>query len=217
MFFKFLPRLVLLLVCAGGTASADVLYTTFGPGDAFNSHTLQYVGDGAAVGQSFLNRQVANRFTVASEAEVTGYRVAISHFTGSGPGDGLLSLWAGDTAPGTLLEAGILFDTGVGTAGIATVSSTFHPLLSPGNTYWLVLSATSPELYRWYFALTPSPAGSEILYRDNSDPAWNSAGTDASAFEVNGVIGGVPEPGAWLLLASTLGLTAMTRARWRAR
>jgi hypothetical protein len=214
MVFKFLPGLVLLL-WAGGTASADVLYTTFGTGDSYDSN-FQFVGTTAIIGGSSQNRQVASRFTVSSDAEVTGYRVAISHYVAPDP-DGLLSLWSGDSAPGTLLEADIPFDTGSGIPEIAVVSSVVHPLLSPGNTYWLVLGAQAGELYRWYYAVAPLPAGSELQYRDDSDPGWISLGTDSSAFEVDGVVGGVPEPSAWLLLASVLGLTAMTRARWRAR
>jgi hypothetical protein len=220
MLIKFLPGLVPLLLCAGGTASADVLYTTFGTGDSYDSN-FQFVGATAIIGGSSQNRQVANRFTVSSDAEVTGYRVAISHYDAPDP-DGLLSLWSGDSAPGTLLEADIPFVTGLGAAEIAAVSSVVHPLLSPGNTYWLVLGAQAGELYRWYYAVAPVPAGSESQYREDSDLGWISSGADPSAFdpsafEVDGVVGGVPEPSTWLLLASVLGLTAMTRARWRAR
>ncbi|MBI4876012.1 MAG: hypothetical protein HY822_15355 [Acidobacteria bacterium] len=219
MSFKSLLKLVLCLVCAGGAAPADTLYSTFGPGDSFDGHYVQWIGDGAQVSQPYPSRQVANRFTVPAGAEVTGYRVAISHFapSGHGQGQGLLSLWSGDAAPATTLESDIVVDTGDGAAIIASISSVLHPNLSPGVTYWLVLSAPAGELFRWYDAVAPMPAGSERLYRDDSLASWNMVGASANAFEVSGALSGVPEPHAWLLFGSALGLTAAARVRRRAR
>jgi len=217
MAFQSLPKLLLGLACLGGTASADTIYSTFGPGDSYDGHRLQYIGDGAPLGESFLNRQVTNPFTVSSDAELIGYRVAVSHFALTGQGQGMLSLWSGDTEPTTPLESEILFDTGVGTAMIASVSSLLHPLLTPGNTYWLVLGAPQGELFRWYDSEMTIPAGSRPLYRDDSLAGWNSAGTLANAFAVDGRTSEIPEPSTWLLLASGLVFTTLTRSMRKLR
>lgn len=209
--------LALLLALASGVAASAVLYSTLGPADSYNGRQLQYVGWGDAVGQGFENQQVANRFTVTTDATVANYRVAVSHFAVGDPGEGLLSLWSGSSAPTTLIEADIGFDIGRGPALIAEVASLSRPLLTAGEVYWLVLAAgSSPELYRWYLSdLTPSPAWGPQIRMDPH--GWNPVGTVANAFEVNGASVPMPEPASGLLVAGALGLLALTGSRNRRR
>jgi hypothetical protein len=217
--FPGLLRLPVLfgLVSTCVPASADIVYSTFGPGDSFNSRVVQWIGDGAAAGATFDDRQVANRFTVPTDFEVTSYRVAISHFSGPvyhGDGAGILSLWSGAAFPEIQLESGIAFNTGNGTAQIVDIPSVFHPLLMPGQTYWLTLSAPDQDLFRWYYSDQPVQPGWEIRDREGAG-AWNSAGNTANAFEVGGIAGGVPEPQPWILIATAAALIALSRLRLR--
>lgn len=205
----------LMLLMAGSAVSATVLYSTFGPGDSFDGHRLQYVGWGDAVGAGFENRQVANRFTVGLGAEVTSYRVAVSHFSVGDPGQGLLSLWSGSTAPTTLVEPDIGFDIGRGNALIATIDSLLHPVLMPGETYWLVLAAPeSPELFRWYQSDQPISPDWDLQFRDDVH-GWTSAGTMASAFDINGAGASAPEPATALLVGAALLVAGLARRRYR--
>ena len=134
---------------------------------------------------------------------MTQYRVAVSRYTGAPEwaGGSYLSLWSGDTEPTALVEGDLLFDTGAGLATIATVPSMSQPLLSPGETYWLVLRVVDPDtdLYRWYSSDMPGSAGE--LYKHDTSGGWHSLG-GVRAFEVQGTVTAVPEPSGWWLLAS---------------
>ncbi len=210
-----LAVLTLTLLLAGSAVSATVLYSTFGAGDAFDSHRIQYVGWGDAIPAGFEDRQVANRFTVGLGAEVTSYRVAVSHFSVGDPGQGLLSLWSGNAAPTTLVEPDIGFDIGRGNPLIATIDSLVHPMLMPGEVYWLVLAAPeSPELFRWYQSNQPVSPDWDLQFRDDIHD-WTSAGTMASAFDINGAGASAPEPGTALLAGGALLMAGLARRNRR--
>ncbi|MBL0090611.1 MAG: hypothetical protein IPP44_29450 [Ideonella sp.] len=210
MHSKALTALVLAL--ANGAASAAVLFSTYGLSDSFNSHVLQYVGWGDVIGQPFQDRQVANRFTVSQAAELTHFRVQVSRFTGGlGDQEAFFSLWSGDTQPASLVEEALSFHTGSGLASTVELDSVAHPLLSPDETYWLVLAAPSPNLFRWYYSDQAPAAGWEIQYRFGTDP-WSLAGSIASAFDVNGTPRAMPEPPS---VALVLGVAALAGFAWR--
>jgi hypothetical protein len=201
---------VFFFVFSVGHATADSLYSTFGPGDGFTGTLVQWIGDGAIAGTSFIDRQVANSFAVALEAEVIDYRVAVSRFTGTPSGLGILTLWSGDSVPTDIVESGITFDTGNGTARIAVIASVLQPVLHPGVTYWLSLSAPTDELLRWY--LSPNPGSSRLEWRDSTRD-WSSPVDFANAFEIRGNLSSVPEPASIVLVGAGLGIVALSG--WR--
>lgn len=213
-------NLLAFLVCFAvgpGSLRADVLYSSFGPGDSFMGTGVQFIGLVEWLSPIRTDVRVANQFTVGSPATVSQYRVAISLRTGMSQATqtGYLSLWSGAAEPATLVEDDILFDTGGPSPGlsfIAAIDSVTHPVLTPGETYWVLLRAGIGELdsYRWYDA-DPATGLTRLVSWTGAD--WLSAGTQGNAFDVRGTLNAVPEPSAWLLLGAAFSLLALPGMR----
>lgn len=196
----------LLFACLPWSASAAVIYSSFGLGDAFQTSGSDVVGGGFTFRNA--GREWADPFTVSSPSVVTGYRVAVS--SASGNASGLLSLWSGNPVPATLISADLPFGPVGSTAGILPVSSASNPVLLPGTTYWISLRAIDPlaDYYQWSW----SPPNVLSRYTRLTGGAWVFGGIGVSdAFEVDG--SPVPEPDtAYPLLA---GLCALVLGRLR--
>jgi hypothetical protein len=139
-------------VCLVSSASADVLLDTGTPGGAFG-----YYGFDVFVGQS-----VAVGFTPTQDYAFDDVSLWLMSNDFNAPGRMLtVSLQTGATAPsGTTLESWNHATTAVGwTPVLETLESVTHPLLSAGQTYWIVAESSEPAFV---------------------DPVWVAAGNGPS-------------------------------------
>jgi hypothetical protein len=196
------------VVALSGSAQAAVLYTNFGPGNAydqFTGHTVGDVGGGITFGH-------ADSFTVSSNAQLGSLTMALSNF--SGANSVTVQLRSG-TPAGALLEmftfSGLPAFGASGNSPV-TVNSLVNPNLTTGTTYWL--TATSTGLNAWNFNSTGVilPHGFSL----NGGAFDTSVPDTQGAFSVNSLDAQatVPEPASFVVL-SVAGLCLAGRFRRR--
>jgi len=185
-FARHLPAVALALLTAGGaSASSITLASTFDAGLTFPAQPCCL---------SISNLQwVAVPFQPSVTATLDTADVGIGFVKGTGF---LIDI---DTnaggAPGSLLETlplpGISLIPFVGTG-----TSTLHPLLTAGTTYWLVLRPGSQSAGGW----AQNDRGiNGFVFSVNNGSTWLTTTQATPIFDINGTPTGVPEP-------STLGM-----------
>jgi PEP-CTERM motif len=182
-------------------AGADIVYTTFGPGNSYDT-TGGVVISGTNNGAGYFAQ--ANAFAPASTARLDSVSVPIF-------GQGAISiLIAADASgnPGATVE-----NLGSITPGfslsIQTINSTAHPVLTAGTNYWLVLQPTDPSSGidgGWSFSTPSTPPGER---RTSPTGDWQTSPFGGEAFEIDGAA--VPEPSSFILLI----LAAVGAVGWR--
>jgi hypothetical protein len=211
--------LAVLFLCfvsmiASLTASADSLFTTLGPGGAYDH------GGGATVnGSAYSNQVIGNPFSLVSAGTVTDALLALGYIpftnnpinifiesdSGGSPGSVLATLTQVGTIPPFRSGGGLVtFDcSGAGC------------ILGAGN-YWLVaLEPNANTNQAWYYnyqdQVTPiaidqlgSPTGLTVL-----------GGNPGDAFQIEGSPSSdTPEPSSFLLLGSgLLGLASLIKRK----
>ena len=194
----WLPAAIVAIALYSPISEADVLYSTFAPGDVFPTGS----GMGIESGQ-----WVANPFTVAgNDYWFDQLEFAAQYWYGANQFD--VSVRA-DAAglPGARLESfSVSFP--VSTAAKISVDSITHPLLQNGGAYWVVLGPESDGMGFW-------PDNNAIIgtIAYGVDPNFTSQeGLYANVFRVHGSV--VPEPSVFLLVLAGLGgLGGVLRSR----
>lgn len=214
---------VLLLGALASTAGASEIvfnnfsdvYTYLGvnyfdhPGESYNVTT------GSPVGRSStFEYTMGMAFTPSARGPLESIDLALSYFSSTGPGSGVIaSLYQSDALgkPGTLLETFPLAQAGgaLPSGGspptiwhpLTTLTSVVQPWLDDSTEYILMLDCPGPEptadRYTWNFNnLTPLNQGFRV-FRRSTDPAgtWTRQASSLSAFRVT-----VPEPASLALL-----------------
>jgi PEP-CTERM motif len=202
-------RFFLALSLVAGSIMADTIFSTFGPGDSFDTisdgnHSYD-VGGGAF--NSNIEDQQASSFVPTESFVLDSIRVGAFNFEGSNQ----LTVYiaAGATEPGAPIESFSV--TGIpSTATILTFDSTLHPLLDDGTRYWVVL--TKDDLAggadEWSLNTAGFLGRSFMLFQNG---VWHDRPTAvAPAFDVSGT---VPEPSSIALLFTALAALAFARRR----
>jgi hypothetical protein len=193
--FTWTVAALALLGGGAGSARADHLYNTFGPGDSFNSSSAVSIE-----GNSFLTIYSANamEFSPSETATLDVVRFAMSAVY-PGPFEAVLAADNGGQPGTTLEDLGSVSVTGPAT--IYSLSSGLHPLLTAGTEYWLILQPTNPNsqtLAFWHMSspLVTAPAAA------TNDPAHGSwrAYSGQTAFDIEGTATATPEPASLTLL-----------------
>lgn len=194
-------------------ARADVIFTNFGPGDAYDTGSgLTISGVTSPVGATYIQ---GSNFTAGVTANLS--EIDVPFFLAAGSGLFNLGLYADDGTGhlGSLIESFQNIGPAVNSPGsIFSVSSALHPLLSAGVSYWLIASpADTGSWVAWDFATT---GATSTVYTSLDGSASYNADRGSPAFRVIGA--SVPEPSSIALLglggvAAAVGLRRRRAAR----
>ncbi|HET7618596.1 MAG TPA: PEP-CTERM sorting domain-containing protein [Vicinamibacterales bacterium] len=205
---------------AAAPARADaVLYSSFGPGDAYKDLVATYFGfDFGEEGDPDSRFARAMSFEPRTTASLTRIEMALWFPFSFSEGTLEINLFESDgSVPGAAIEH---FDAAPDQAGsgIFRFDSVSHPTLLAGRTYFLEATTDGVADGLWFFSPNPVLELVPDVYRNLGGP-WQQGLKDFNAaFRVSGVASDAeaaahaPEPGSLVLLATGLGLTG-----WRAR
>ena len=190
-----------VLMVSALPASAVTVYSTFGPGDTYDSTAGVVVSGDSNIAASFTVPS-ANSYTLDS------IRIGAGFYGTGGPSDDLIVRLT-NNGGSTVYES---LSVHVTNLNIYTVPSVSHPILTAGETYWVILSPeNSSEWFDWQY----NTQGIKGFYR-TPPVTWVNDLNETPAFEVNGTLAPVPIPSALLLMGSGLaGLVGIGRRRMR--
>lgn len=213
------PTVVLGIACLAVPAvDADtvVAFTNFGPGYTASTNGVSFVGNDNGAGQE----NVAQEFTPSVTGDFSDAILDIGENISGASHTAILDL--DDDAggvPGSTLEEISVFVNGFAPGNLVTFDSVLDPLLTAGDSYWLVASADidsgqSTNQLSWILSADPGP-GSAGLYCFGVDCAADDSWTSSSptAFEIDESVVPTPEPTSLILM--TLGCPILL-VWWRA-
>ena len=209
----------LCAVCFVNPASADTLLDTGTPDPGF----LGYYGFDVFVGQSvaiaFTPTQsysfdAASLWMMSNDFDAAGRSLTVSLQTSAGTASSAVA------PSGTSLESWSFATTAVGwTPVMETVSSTLHPLLAAGSTYWIVAQSNEAAGVDPVWVVGPGNGSSYTMGNIDfaSSPNWQVGLTSGPpAALISATLAPVPEPGT--LALGLVGLPLMLGlARRRAK
>jgi hypothetical protein len=212
-FFGFVCALMIGIACSA--ADAITIYSTFGEGDAFD--TTNAAGSCNWIPQASEGASVAAGFTPDQDYTLDSVTLALKKVN-SGPfmtisirGDD-----SGKPATAVLVELIVTNpDNTVFSPQALTYSSTTHPTLSAGTTYWLAIEATGEnnwEFNSWWMRNTTDVTGCATRTYSDGWGAWQVSANVTPAFRIEGS-SAVPEPSTAAFFG--MGLIGLIGAGWR--
>ena len=195
-----ISRFLGYLLLAAATASAETIFSQFGPSPYFQAGTGLGV-NGSDVDPSCLTpgvvceQDAASQFQPLITSPLASIDIALLWLSGT---DSFIVDLAADNAglPGSVLESFTVTGIPSGGGTIITLDSTLHPLLSSGAQYWLEVFPGNPSLGGGWNLSTLS-SGNAPYFSHNHGASWTPTTQGPEAFDVNGT---VPEPPAGLFL-----------------
>jgi hypothetical protein len=191
--------LIVLAVCSfvasGIYASPITIYTTFGPGQSFDTTAGWVIGTGSGFDQE----EIAAEFVSSADYTLDSIDFAATYVSGS---DGVtLEIAANNSGePGAAIES-FPFLISSTSATIYTADSLLHPALAAGTAYWVVLSADDPAQTDILWNRSTTTEG--FSSKSGAEPWLRQTELAAPAFDVLATAA-VPEPATFSLLLGPL-------------
>lgn len=166
---------------------AEVVYSTFGPGGAFDSLNGSIIeGPGSAFPQA-----IAEQFSPATSLFLDSVDLAVSSSIGAA--EFSIDIYSDSVGvPGVSMES-----TNVASFsnGIVSVNFSGNTQLDAGSTYWLGMFTTNANTQLW-LDTSPTVFGQQAVSEDNG-ATWLAFNTDPfsrAAFSISGMAVGPPQP-----------------------
>ena len=191
-------------------ASADVLFSTFGPGNSYAATGGVIVSGSSSPFTAFSE---ADEFTAAFSGQLTGLSVAVALNSNAQASAGFIDLELAPNNPANNLPlvAGVL---NLGTVQATSSSPAILTLANPaayafvaGSAYWLILAPHTGTTNTTWEAATNSAAAATAYMSATTGGQFAASSNPANAFLVSA---SVPEPSTWTLL----GAGAATLLAW---
>ena len=193
---------VLLSTLAPSIGHADVLFSTFGPGNSYAATGGVIVSGSSSPSTAFSE---ANEFTAAFSGQLTGLSVAVNLGSNAPASDGYFDLELAPNNPATnlpLVASAQTVGTLQATSATATVLSLTNPNAFPftvGSAYWLILAPhTGTTDITWEAATNPAVAAAAYM-STTTKGQFAADNNGADAFSISAT---VPEPATWTLLGA---------------
>lgn len=210
-FSKWIGALIVATALSAASAQADFIAGNFGPGDSYQTGTGNSWGTGYPsypASSEYASNAVAFTNSTSTTYALDQFRFAANYFAGDNTL--LVDFYGGssDLNSASLLESFTFTAPTQFDDYIYTATSIVHPLLLPGETYFIVLSTpqTVGTIWGWQWN---DQGQNGFLTRFDSNP-WFEQTDTAVVFDVSGSVP-VPEPSTMLL--ATLGLVSLGTIR----
>jgi len=197
--FFVMVILIGAMICSVSAAAGDMLYTTLGPGSAYDGSNGYFVD-----GSNYYNTVTANMFTLGAAGTVADAVLALGNFLGN---NGAVTLYIESNSGGmpgniiaTLSQSGTILPWGNGNGGgLVTFNCSGAQCALAAGSYWLVAWEQDPNTQQiWDYAYQDNQGN--LAFNGSGSPTgpWGSFFDTANAFQIDGVP--VPEPGTLLVL-----------------
>jgi hypothetical protein len=202
---SWLPILSLAVLCTVSPASGAIIYTTLGPGNAYDS-TNGYPIGGSSYGSGVWGAQ----FTLAAGATVGEAALGVGN--SAGDNSPLTVYIESDNAgkPGVILaqlsQVGTIPAWSNGTGGGLVTFSCSGPACTLGaGSYWLVVGESDADTeHVWNFAYQGTTANLAANGFGSFTGPWETFTSTGTAFRIDAASASVPEPRSLIFLGSGL-------------
>jgi hypothetical protein len=208
--------LLFMAVLTTAPANAEsILFSTLGPGDAFDVNAASFFGfDEGEEGDPDSRFARAMPFSPSSTAALTSLDLALDFTPNIPPGTLVINLFAAEGAlPGLLLET--FTRTEPLAPGVYSFSSLAQPVLHVGQDYFIEATTSGRGFGGWFFSsVIPEEhaRGLEAFRIDNGPWRRLAAPGEIVALRVTGDAAPVPEPASVILVGTAVALVRLRRS-----
>jgi hypothetical protein len=202
-----------VLITAPANAES-ILFSTLGPGDAFDGNAALFFGfDEGEEGNPDFRFARAMPFSPSATATLRSLDFGLDFTPNFSPGTLVINLFAADgLLPGPLLET--LTRTEPLARGVHSFTSVAQPVLRVGQDYFVEATTTGRGFGGWYFSgeiPEEHARGVEVFRIDNGPWQRLAAPGDIVALRVTGDAAPIPEPASVILLGTAVALVPLRR------